>query len=375
MKLHIRPGAPIRLMATSVARPMDLVPRGTLGRVLSQEDVMAHVLGPQWADVMAQRQAQAAAKAQASGQADGGTASLPTVANRQWLMGDATALDLGLEAARRALQVAGLAVQDLAALICVTSTPPLVSASMAARMGRVLAQEAGVPEGLAGGLSLPACLDVRAGGVGVMQAWFSAQGLIAQGAGPVLIVAAEAASHFMRDGDLGTALLYTDGAGACILGPSPDGSNAFLGGLSGQTRLPGQPTTIPGLLPPQGATPEDLQAYRFQRPDRTHLGALLELWSRFPPELVAAFPQAAAGLKHFLPYAVTPRQMDVAMTALGDTRAQVFHELEQWGCAGAASPLTTLHGLLQSGCAAEGDVILLASAAGNGLWAGFFWRL
>jgi 3-oxoacyl-[acyl-carrier-protein] synthase-3 len=374
MKLHIRPGLPMRLMATAVARPMDIVPRGTLGRVLSQEDVMAHVLGPQWEQVMAQRQAQAAGKAQAAGQADSGTASLPTVANRQWLMGEATAMDLGLEAARRALQVAGLSVHDLAALVCVTSTPPLVSASMAARMGRVLAQEAGDDDS-GHTLGLPACQDIRAGGVGVMQAWFSAQGLIAQGAGPVLIVAAEAASHFMRDGDLGTALLYTDGAGACILGPSPDGANAFLGGLSGQTCLPGQPTTIPGLLPPHGATPEDLQAYRFQRPDRTHLEALLQLWSRFPRELVAAFPEAAAELKHFVPYAVTPRQMDVAMTALGDTRALVFHELDQWGCAGAASPLTTLHGLLQSGRAAEGDVILLASAAGNGLWAGFFWRL
>jgi 3-oxoacyl-[acyl-carrier-protein] synthase III len=367
MKLHIRPSVPVRLLATAVARPLDLVPRGEFGRVLGQDDVCAHVLGEGWEAALQARQAQA--QEQAQGRPAG--SSLPAVANRQWLMNGANALDLGAEAARRALQVAGLDATDLSALICVTSTPPLVSASMAARIGRVLGEEAGVGEGAEGGLSLATCLDVRAGGVGVMQAWFTAQGLIAQGAGPVLIVAAEAPSAFMRDGDLGTALLYTDGAGACILAPAEDGRNAFLGGLSGQMRLAGQATTIPGLLPPEG----DLQAYRFQRPDRTHLAALLDLWGRFPQELVAACPEAAGRLTHFLPYAVTPRQMDVALQALGPTSAQVFHELEQWGCAGAASPLTTLHGLLQSGQAVTGDVVLLASAAGNGLWAGFFWEL
>ncbi len=361
MKLHIQPTSPVRLLATAVARPLDLVPRGEFGRVLAQDDVYAHVLGEGWEAALQARQAQGKAVA----------ASLPAVANRQWLMNGANALDLGAEAARRALQVAGLDVSDLSALICVTSTPPLVSAAMAARIGRVLGEEAGVGEGADAGLSMAACMDVRAGGVGVMQAWLTAQGLIAQGAGPVLIVATEAPSAFMRDGDLGTALLYTDGAGACILGPADAGQNAFLGGLSGQTRLAGQPTTIPGLLPPDG----DLQAYRFQRPDREHLAALLGLWGRFPQELVAAYPEAASRLTHFLPYAVTPRQMDVALQALGPTQAQVFHELDQWGCAGAASPLTTLHGLLQSGQAVTGDVILLASAAGNGLWSGFFWQL
>jgi 3-oxoacyl-[acyl-carrier-protein] synthase-3 len=363
MKLHIQPTVPVRLLATAVARPLDLVPRGEFGRVLAQDDVFAHVFGESWETVLQARQAEG--QASASG--------LPAVANRQWLMNGANALDLGAEAARRALQVAGLEVGELSALICVTSTPPLVSAAMAARIGRMLGEEAGmgVGEGADAGLAMAACMDVRAGGVGVMQAWFTAQGLIAQGAGPVLIVATEAPSAFMRDGDLGTALLYTDGAGACILGQADAGHKAFLGGLSGQTRLGGQATTIPGLLPPDG----DLQAYRFQRPDREHLAALLGLWGRFPPELVAAYPEAASRLTHFLPYAVTPRQMDVALQALGPTQAQVFHELDQWGCAGAASPLTTLHGLLQSGQAVTGDVILLASAAGNGLWAGFFWQL
>jgi 3-oxoacyl-[acyl-carrier-protein] synthase III len=102
---------------------------------------------------------------------------------------------------------------------------------------------------------------------------------------------------------------------------------------------------------------------------------LAELWSRFPPELAQAFPEANASLRHFVPYAVTQRQMDVASEALGAPHAEVFQELPQWGCIGAASPLMSLHGLLQSGKAHAGDVLLMACAAGNGLWAGFYWRL
>ncbi len=355
MKLFVKPGARVRLLSTAVARPIDLAPQGEHGLVLDNEAVMALVHGVNWREVMAE-------KAAARGAAP--AMPLPQVACRQWLTKGAHALHLAEEAARRALQAANLRAADLAGLICVTSTPPIVSASMAARVGKAI--------GLGVDLNQAACFDVRAGGVGVMQAWFAAQGLIVQGSGPVLIVAAEASSQFMSPGDLASALLYADGAGACVLGPGhANDADTFLGGLGGQMSLPGQPTTIPGTLPPHG----DLNAYRFQRPDRTHLEALLALWAQFPQELARAFPEANARLRHFLPYAVTQRQMDVACEALAAPQATLFHELQQWGCVGAASPLTALHGLLQSGRAQPGDVLLLASAAGNGLWSGFYWRL
>lgn len=352
MNLRVLPVVPLRLLGTATASPLDLPTRAggaPAGVELNDEQVFERVLGPAW-------HAQLSADEQL-------TKSQPA-RTRQWLQGDATALDLGLEAARRVLATAGLMPSDLSAVICVTSTPPLISASMAARIAREL--------GCTEHLSHASAWDVRAGGVGVMLAWFSAQGLIVQGSGPVLIVAAEASSAFMRPDDLGSALLYADGAGACILAPGAAGEQHFLGGLSGQTLLQGRPTTIPGILPPTGG---DEMAYRFQRPDRAHLQDLQRLWRAFPQELAKAYPLARNELAFFLPYAVTQVQMEAAMSALDAPRARLFHQLNTLGCVGAASPLVTLHGLLQSGEARAGDVIALASAAGNGLWAGFFWRL
>lgn len=352
MNLHLRPNACVKLLATATAMPLDLP--GQRGVLLDDEAVHERVLGPGWREHTASQPLQ-------SGR------------TRQWVQG-ANGLDLAIEAAQRALQRAALAATDLAAIICVTSTPPVISAAMAARIGRAL--------GCTSALCHASAMDVRAGGVGVMLAWFNAQGLIVQGSGPVLIVAAEAASSFLTAGDIGSALLYADGAGAAILAGTKPGaepgveaghepSASFLGGLSGQVALPGRPTTIPGLLPPEG----DLAAYRYQRPDREHLQALHALWRTFPGELSAAFPQAHEALRHLLPYAVSQGQMDAALQAMAPTQAQLFHELPRHGCVGAASPLVALHGLLESGRTQAGDVIALLSAAGNGLWAGFYWRL
>ena len=347
MNLHIRPGARVRLLSTAVAMPMDLAPLGERGMVLDNDAVHEQVLGPQW---------------RTHPRAIVAPLDEPTVRTRQWVR-EATALDLATEAARRALQAASMPASDLAAILCVTSTPPIISAAMAARIGRAL--------GCGQELDNASGFDIRAGGVGVMMAWFTAQGLIAQGSGPVLIVAAEAASSFLMPGDIGSALLYADGAGACILAHGDSDAETFMGGMSGQVALHGRPTTIPGLLPPHG----DLMDYRYQRPDRAHLQELLHLWDRFPRVLASAFPRACQQLRHFLPYAVSTRQMDTARQALGQPKARVFHELARHGCVGAASPLVALHGLRASGQAHPGAVIALASAAGNGLWAGFFWRL
>lgn len=357
MKLHIAPTVAVRLRATAMAMPMDLEPVGERGRLLDNDALCEAVLGADWRAQMAARAAQAGA----------GAAPEPfVVQSRQWVAGGATAIDLGVLAGKRALEAAGLRAQDLAAILCVTSTPPIISAAMAARIGVAL----GCDESLCNA----SCFDVRAGGVGVMLAWFTAQGLIAQGSGPVLIVAAEASSSFMSPGDVGSAMLYADGAGACILEagePGSEGRSGFLGGLSGQKKMQGRPTTVPGILPPEG----DLMAYRFQRPDRAHLASLLTLWGEFPRELAEAFPEACQQLRHFLPYPVSLKQMATAHEAMGQPQAEIFHQLAQHGCLGAASPLASLHGLLTSGRAKAGDVLALASGAGNGLWAGFFWRL
>jgi len=341
MNLLLKPRSDIRLLSTGVAMPVDVPPAGQRGVVLDHEAVLARMEVP-----------------------TGSTAQAPDpqVQTRQWVQG-ADAIDLAVEAARCALSRAGMQAQELAAIVCASSTPVSISAAMAARVALRL----GCSEGLANA----AAFDVRAGGVGVMHAWFTAQGLIAQGSGPVLVVAAETPSLFLKPTDVGTALRYGDGAGACILAPTEAAVPSFLGGMSGQQAMRGRPTTIPGRLPPVG----DPMDYRFQKPDREHLEDLMQLWARCPKALADAFPQAASSTRHVVPYSVSHQQMETALRALNVPGATCFHELHRYGCVGAASPLVALHGLLMSGQAQPGEVVCLISAAGNGVWGGFFWAL
>lgn len=344
MNLHLQPRADVCLLATAVSMPVDLAPAGQRGVVLDQQAVLARMPGVRAEDAL--------------------RANDTEVATRQWVQ-DADAIDLAVDAAQRALAKAGLQAADLAGLICASSTPVSISAAMAPRIASRLGCGPGVAQACA--------LDVRAGGMGAVLGWFMAQGLIAQGAGPVLVVAAETPSRFLRPDDVGTALRYGDGAGACILGPCRPGAPTFLGGLSGQRPLGGRPTTVPGRLPPDGDA--DLLDYRFQKPDREHLQALAGLWAACPGWLAEAFPSAAASTRFVLPYAVSHQQMASVVAGLGAPGASAFHGLRQWGCLGAASPLAALHGLLASGQAAAGDVVALIAAAGNGVWGGFFWAL
>jgi 3-oxoacyl-[acyl-carrier-protein] synthase-3 len=347
MSLRLPARHDVRLLATAVALPTDLAPAGQRGRVMDEAAVLAHI-------------------APAAARPPHGTPLDAEVVTRQWVQ-DADAIDLAVEAGRQALARAGLQAHELSAILCASSTPVSISAAMASRVSaRLLGESVEEP-----GIFNPCAYDIRGGGIGALQAWITAQGLIAQGAGPVLVLAAETPSKFLQPGDVGTALRYGDGAGACILGPSTEARPSFLGGLSGQRPLAGRPTTIPGPLPPAG----DLEAYRFQKPDCEHLADLGRLWSQAPRALAEAFPQALAATRFVLPYGVSHRQMATAVEALGAPQAECFHELARLGCVGAASPLVALHGLLASGRAAAGDVLCLLSAAGNGVWMGFYWQL
>lgn len=365
MSLRLPPRADVRLLATAVALPTDLAPVGQRGRVMDEAAVLAHIGHVGHVGHAGVPGAEAAKATEPPVPLD------VEVTTRQWVQ-DADAIDLAVEAGRRALARAGLQANQLSAILCASSTPVSISAAMAPKVAARLQGEAADAS-----IFLPCAHDVRGGGVGALQAWITAQGLIAQGAGPVLVVAAETPSKFLQPGDVGTALRYGDGAGAVILGPAAGTDVAslpgasFLGGLAGQRPLAGRPTTIPGPLPPEGGP----QAYRFQKPDREHLADLGRLWAQAPRALGEAFPAARADTRYVLPYGVSHRQMATAVEALGATQAECFHELARLGCVGAASPLVALHGLLASGRPDPGCVVCLVSAAGNGVWAGFFWAL
>jgi 3-oxoacyl-[acyl-carrier-protein] synthase III len=114
--------------------------------------------------------------------------------------------DLAAEAAKAALEQAGLTAGDIDAIVVATSTPDLTFPSVATMVQQKIGMERGFG------------FDVQAVCAGFVFALTTANGLILSGqAERVLVIGAETFSRIMDWTDRGTCVLFGDGAGALIL--------------------------------------------------------------------------------------------------------------------------------------------------------------
>ena len=125
---------------------------------------------------------------------------------RHFAAPDVCSSDLGLEAAKRAIEAAGLQASDIDLIIVATSTPDMVFPSTACILQHKL--------GIAG---CPA-FDVQAVCSGFVYALTVADALIKTGtASKALVIGAEVFSRILDFSDRTTCVLFGDGAGAVVL--------------------------------------------------------------------------------------------------------------------------------------------------------------
>jgi len=125
---------------------------------------------------------------------------------RHFAAPDVTSSDLGLEAATRAIEAAGLQAADIDLIIVATSTPDMVFPSTACILQHKL--------GIAG----CAAFDLQAVCSGFVYALTVADAMIKSGAASkALVVGAEVFSRILDFSDRTTCVLFGDGAGAVVL--------------------------------------------------------------------------------------------------------------------------------------------------------------
>ena len=144
--------------------------------------------------------------------------------HRRWYAADHEATsDLALRAAHEALADAGVAAEDLGAIIVATATPDHPQPATACR----------VQYGL--GATQAAAFDVNAVCSGFIAALMTASQLVlasaAQAPRHALVIGADVFSRILDRSDRKTALLFGDGAGAVVLGPTPPGTGLMAADL------------------------------------------------------------------------------------------------------------------------------------------------
>ena len=128
------------------------------------------------------------------------------IERRRFAAEDQTTSDLGYEAAKAALENAGLEPDDVDGIVVATSTPDLTFPSVAT----MLQQKLGMTRGFG--------FDVQAVCAGFIYALTNANALILSGqCKTVLVVGAETFSRIMDWQDRATCVLFGDGAGALVL--------------------------------------------------------------------------------------------------------------------------------------------------------------
>ncbi|HEX5356776.1 MAG TPA: beta-ketoacyl-ACP synthase III [Aquabacterium sp.] len=119
---------------------------------------------------------------------------------------DVTSSMLGVQAARKALDAAGLQAEDIDLIICATSTPDMVFPSVACLIQREL------------GIHGCPAFDVQAVCSGFIYALTVADSMIRSGVSRrALVIGAEVFSRLLDFKDRTTCVLFGDGAGAVVL--------------------------------------------------------------------------------------------------------------------------------------------------------------
>ena len=134
---------------------------------------------------------------------------LTGIAERRQVADGETAVTLGADAARRALDLAALTISDITAVICATGTPGLSTPSLACRILYDLAGR---------GVECQAH-DVSAACSGYLYALQSAYDMLqAKPGGHILLITSEVLTPLVDGDDFETGLLFSDGASATVLG-------------------------------------------------------------------------------------------------------------------------------------------------------------
>ncbi|HEY5580467.1 MAG TPA: beta-ketoacyl-ACP synthase III [Rhodoferax sp.] len=259
--------------------------------------------------------------------------------------------DLGLEAARRALQAAGLQAKDIDLIIVATSTPDMVFPSTACILQNKL-----------GANGCPA-FDVQAVCSGFIYALSIADAMIKTGAAKkALVIGAEVFSRILDFKDRTTCVLFGDGAGAVVLEAS-DTPGILASDLHADGKHVGI-LCVPGHVSGGNVLGTPLLTMDGQAVFKLAVG-LLDDAAR--ATLLKA-GKTAADIDWLVPHQANIRIMQSTARKLKLSMDKVIVTVDQHGNTSAASIPLALDTAVRSGKVKPGELLLLEGVGGGFTW-------
>ncbi len=276
------------------------------------------------------------------------------IERRHFVSEGETTSSMATAAAKAALGMAGLAADDVDAVIVATSTADLTFPSAAT----MVQAELGMKSGFA--------FDIQAVCAGFIFALSNANALILSGqAKRVLVIGAETFSRIMDWTDRGTCVLFGDGAGALLLeAQEGDGTTADRGILSTDLNSDG---TQRDLLYVDGGTSTGTTGYLRMQGNQVFRHAVEKL-SKTATTAMATAGVDTADVDWIVPHQANIRIIQGTAKKLGLPMDKVVVTVQDHGNTSAASiPLALSVGVAR-GQIKQGDLIVTEAIGGGLAW-------
>ncbi len=269
------------------------------------------------------------------------------------------ASDLGVQAARHALDAAGTTPSDIDLIIVATSTPDMVFPSTAAILQHKLGIALGAPGALAG---CPA-FDVQAVCSGFVYALTVADSMIKTGAAnKALVIGSEVFSRILDFNDRTTCVLFGDGAGAVVL----EASDA-PGILATDLHADGKHVDIlcvPGTVSGGQVLGQPLLRMDGQAVFKLAVGVLEDA----ARATLAKAGRTEADIDWLIPHQANIRIMQGTAKRLKLPLEKVVVTVDQHGNTSAASIPLALDVAVREGKVRRGDTVMVEGVGGGFTW-------
>jgi 3-oxoacyl-[acyl-carrier-protein] synthase III len=280
------------------------------------------------------------------------------ISERRILEKDQPAYELGVDAARKALEDANLSAEDIDLIIVATSSPDYLIPSMSCIIqGKIGAKKA-------------AAFDLNAACSGFIYGMTVANQLLSSGHYKhILLVGCEGMSKIIDWEDRNTCVLFADGAGAVVLGPVEKGYGiveTYIGSDGEQF----SDLTVPCCY----ASSEDSDKRQHNNTNVLWMngGAIMKFAIRAitnsTNEVLNKSNLTLDDIKYIIPHQANIRILEAASKNLGISMDKMFSNVKMHGNMSAASIPIALDEVVKGNKVSKGDNLILVGFGGGLTW-------
>ncbi|HHQ6599972.1 TPA: beta-ketoacyl-ACP synthase III [Serratia fonticola] len=263
---------------------------------------------------------------------------------------DETVATMSFHAASHALEMAGVAKEDIGLIVVATTTSSHAFPSSACQVQQML------------GIQDCAAFDIAAACAGFTYALSVADQYVKNGAVKhALVIGSDALSRTLDPEDRGTIILFGDGAGAVVLGASED-----QGIISTHLHADGRYGNLLAL-PNKDRQNPDQTAYVTMAGNEVFKVAVTEL-AHIVDETLKANDLDRSELDWLIPHQANLRIISATAKKLGMGMEKVVVTLDRHGNTSAASVPAALDEAVRDGRIQRGQLVLLEAFGGGFTW-------